>query len=220
MQHTHAQTPGGKGDRLQTAMKWKGFGGVSPISAFMSRLHPLSPAAVSCIDEHTFPVLLKKGKFLISPFNDNHDHYYFILKGVIRGYMLADGLEITTWINEEYELVGSIRGMGLDVHTGEYLQALEDTTLVGFPITFLDWMYEHFPEINIIGRKLLEQSYRDAEERAYISRLPSAEKRYERFARTRAGLLNRIPLKYSASYLGMKLETLSRIRSRFLKKQR
>ena len=222
MQNKEAQIKGTKsgGSSRTSGQKWHGFNGVSPISAFMSQLHPLSPEAVLSIDENTFPVLVKKGKFLISPFDENHDHYYFIIKGVIRGYMLADGLEITTWINEELELVGSIRNMGLDLENQEYLQALENATLIAVPKSFLAYLYEHFQEVNIIGRMLLEKSYRDAEERAYIARLPSAEKRYERFARTRSALLNRIPLKYTASYLGMKLETLSRIRARFLKKER
>ena len=198
--------------------KWKDFKGVSPLTAIFKELYPLSGEAVLCIDKNTFPLAVKKGKFLISPFDENHDNLYFIIRGVIRGYMLADGREITTWINEEMELVGSIRNLGLEIETEEYLQALEDTTLIAIPKSFLAYMYEHFPEVNIIGRIMLEKSYRDAEERAYISRLPSAGKRYERFANTRPGLLNRIPLKYSASYLGMKLETLSRIRAGLLKK--
>lgn len=200
--------------------KWKDFKGVSPLTAIFKELYPLSGQAVECIDKSTFPLLIKKGKFLISPFDENHDNLYFIIRGVIRGYMLADGQEITTWINEEMELVGSIRNLGLEIETEEYLQALEDTTLIAIPKSFLAYMYEHFPEVNIIGRIMLEKSYRDAEERAYISRLPSAGKRYERFANTRPNLLNRIPLKYTASYLGMQLETLSRIRAGLLKKDR
>ncbi len=56
-----------------------------------------------------------------------------------------------------------------------------------------------------MARKVLEQNSKDAEERALLSRLPSAEKRYLRFLKTRPTLLGRIPLKYIASYLGMKL---------------
>ena len=67
--------------------------------------------------------------------------------------------------------------------------------------------------MNIVGRKLLEQYYSEAEERAYISRIPNAGKRYRHFLDTKASLANRIPLKYIASYLGMTIETLSRIRS-------
>jgi hypothetical protein len=68
--------------------------------------------------------------------------------------------------------------------------------------------------MNIAVRILLEEYYAASEERAYISRLPSAEKRYNHFNATRPELLNRIPLKYVASYLGMSEETLSRLRGK------
>jgi hypothetical protein len=60
---------------------------------------------------------------------------------------------------------------------------------------------------------ILEDNYRGAEERAYICRVPSAEKKYQRFLATRPGLTNRISLKYIASYLNMTNETLSRVRA-------
>ena len=53
-----------------------------------------------------------------------------------------------------------------------------------------------------------------ASERAFIARLPTAQKRYERFLVTYPHLMNRIPLKYIASFIGMRLETLSRLRSK------
>ena len=86
--------------------------------------------------------------------------------------------------------------------------------MVGIPYSTIEFLYEKYPETNIIGRKVLEESYRDAEERAFISRIPSAELKYKRFLETKGDLINRIPLKFIASYLGMTLETLSRIRSR------
>ena len=163
------------------------------------------------IDQHTFPLSIKKGKFLIKPGSET-SHLYFILKGVIRAYIKEDNKEITTWINEENELITSIRAFGLDIPAEEYLQALEETELVAIPNELTEYLYANFPEANIIGRKLLEENYRGAEERAYISRIPLAQKRYQRFIETRPGLINRISIKYVASYLGMTLETLSRIR--------
>ena len=59
-----------------------------------------------------------------------------------------------------------------------------------------------------------ELVHRDAEERAYIARLTEATSKYKRFIATKSDMLNRVPLKFIASYLGMTLETLSRIRSK------
>ncbi|MGV3639893.1 MAG: Crp/Fnr family transcriptional regulator [Adhaeribacter sp.] len=176
----------------------------------------MSLEAARCINEHTFPFSLKKGKFLMSPLEEN-SNLYFIVKGVIRGFIREEEKEITTWINEEREIVGSFHNIGMKLNTEEYLQALEDTVLIGIPAAMIAYLYTHYPETNIIGRIVLENYYRDAEERAYIGRVPSAHKKYSRFLETKPGLLNRIPLKYIASYLGMTLETLSRVRSRYRK---
>jgi len=195
------------------ASPWGEFGGVSPFATFANAIYSIQPVAIQHINRETYPVFIKKGKFLISPFEKN-ENLYLVLKGVIRGFIKVGKKEVTTWINEENEIVGSIRDLGLKVATEEYLQALEDSTLVAIPKTLIEFLYEHFPEANVVGRILLENNYRGAEERAYICRIPSAEKRYQRFLETQPTLLNRIPLKYIASYLGMTLETLCRIRAK------
>lgn len=75
-------------------------------------------------------------------------------------------------------------------------------------------LYNQYPEFNITGRKILQHYYRDAEARAYIVRLTSAEKKYNHFIEKYNHLANRIPLKYIASYLGITIETLSRVRKK------
>jgi hypothetical protein len=78
----------------------------------------------------------------------------------------------------------------------------------------LDKLYVQFPEFNIVTRKLLQKYYKDAEGRAFIARLTNAENKYEQFLIRYSHLANRVPLKYIASFLGMTLETLSRVRKR------
>jgi CRP-like cAMP-binding protein len=111
-------------------------------------------------------------------------------------------------------MVSSIRGLSLQEPSLENIQAIEHCDLIVATYESLQYLYDHYIEVNIVGRKLLEQYYRDAEERAFISRIPNAAKRYRHFLETKSNLSNRIPLKYIASYLGMTIETLSRIRSR------
>jgi len=194
--------------------KWESTNGHSPVSIFLNAVYPIRKEIFEIIDRETFPVTTSKGKFLMKPGNNTGEFIYLIIKGVIRAYIKEDGKEITTWINEENEIVGSIRSLGLYRPSEEYLQAIEDTELICIPYRMIEYLYDTYPEANIVGRKILEESYRDAEERAYISRIPSAEKKYKHFIETRSQLINRVSLKYIASYLGMTLETLSRVRSR------
>src|SRR6185295_14628152 len=110
--------------------------------------------------------------------------------------------------------VSSIRGLSLQEPSLENIQTIEECDLVVADTAALQYLYENFVEMNVVGRKLLEQYYKDAEERAFICRIPNASKRYRHFVETKGDMANRIPLKYIASYLGMTIETMSRIRSK------
>lgn len=180
---------------------------------FFSALHPLSDRAAKLVRSNCFAVSLKKGGFLFKPGMDHHT-IFLLVQGVVRGYRKYKGEEITTWLNEEREIITSVSNIGLDQECEEYIQAITDIEMIGLPSETVQQLYEECPEAAYIGRLLLEDNYRGAEERAFISRIPVAIDKYQRFVRKHPGLINRIPLKYSASYLGMRLETLCRLRSK------
>lgn len=192
---------------------WKTADGHSPLISYLHRISPLPEKVIQLIDSKTFPVEVSKGKYLLKP-GSVTGYLYFIVKGVVQGCIKEDGKMITTWINEENEMIGSIRTLGTNDPCREYLQALEDTTLVAIAFDLTEYIFNTYPETNIIARRLWEYNYRGAEERAYICRIKSAEKKYKRFLEDKPGLMQRISNKYIASYLGMTLETLSRIRNR------
>jgi CRP-like cAMP-binding protein len=168
------------------------------------------------IDKNLIPVNITKGSLLIEP-GEICKEIYFVQKGVFRGFIKEGKKEITTWLTAEGELVSAIRSFFLKKGTQENVQALEDSIVLQFSRKKLDYLFDNYPEFNKFARKLLEQYYCDAEERTYINRLSNAELKYSYFLKTRGHLVNRIPLKYVASFLGMTIETLSRIRTRFSK---
>ncbi len=185
---------------------------------FLHALVPLSKQAVQLLSANCFELTVKKGGFIFKP-GMYLQHYYLLVNGVVRGYRKYKGEEITTWLNEENELISSISNIGLDQECEEYVQAITESRLIGIPCQIVEQLYDTCPETAVIGRLLLEDNYRGAEERAFISRISSAEEKYIRFTKKQPGLINRIPLKYSASYLGMRLETLCRIRSKMAAQQ-
>jgi len=185
----------------------------SSLSDFCSAIYPVSQAVIEYLNDHSFSEKIKRGKFLLKP-GEVCDHFYLINKGLIRAFIREGTKELSTWISHENELVTSIRGMARRQPSLEYIQALEDCELTVAHYDVLQHLYSTFPEMNIVGRMLLEKYYVDAEERAYICRIPSAEKRYKYFIESRPDLSNRAPLKYIASFLGMTVETISRIRGR------
>ncbi|WP_316805634.1 Crp/Fnr family transcriptional regulator [Pedobacter nototheniae] len=193
--------------------KWKRYKNFSPLITIFKKFHVLNSEIEKRINQQTFPISYKKNKFLISPL-DRNEYLFLIIKGVVRGFVKDGKNEITTWIAKENEVVGTIRNLWTDEESSEYLQALEDVELIAIPHTLSDDLYENFAEANIVGRKMMELYYRAAEERAYLCRISSAEKRYRRFLVSYPDLIHRVSLKHIASFLAIRLETLSRVRAK------
>lgn len=147
------------------------------------------------------------------------EHIYFIKKGSVRGFIKEGDKDITTWITAENELVTSIYGLSTRRPSVENMQAIEDCEMLTLTFTDVENLYLQYPEFNIVTRKLLERYYQDAEGRAYIARLTNAENKYTHFLARYGHLSNRTPLKYIASFLGMTIETLSRVRKRLSSKR-
>ena len=185
----------------------------SPFTLFVKNVHPVSNEAQAFINQKAYASQLNKGEMLVSA-GAICKNIYLIRKGILRSYIKEDKKEITTWISGEQELATCITSFGLQQPARENIQALEDCELSALSIDDLQYLYDNFPEANIVGRKILEKYYREAEERAFIARLMEATSKYKHFIATKSDLLNRVPLKFIASYLGMTLETLSRIRSK------
>lgn len=185
----------------------------SPLVDFMRTIYPLEKKAGQYIIQNSFRKKINKGRYLLKP-GEFCAHYYYIHKGILRAFIREGKKEITTWINPENEITTSIRSMSRREPSLEYIQAIENSDLYVISFESLQKMYTLFPEMNIVVRILLEEYYAASEERSYISRLPGAEKRYRHFIASRPELVNRIPLKYVASYLGMSEETLSRLRGK------
>ena len=90
---------------MEKNIKWNTADGHSPVNAFFNSIAPISPQAMRAFDLHTFPVQIKKNKLLLKP-GSVADHFYFIVRGVVRGYIKEEGRQITTWIVAENEIIG------------------------------------------------------------------------------------------------------------------
>jgi CRP-like cAMP-binding protein len=191
---------------------------VSPVVTILNYFHPLSEGIVKFLKEHSNFVFFNKGELLLEA-GQVCEHIYFIRKGVVRGFIKEGKKDITTWITAEGEMVSSILTFERKGSTIENMQAIEDSEMLALTLVDLEKLYEQFPEFNIVSRKLLQQYYSDAEGRAFIARLTNAENKYKQFLTRYSYLANRVPLTYIASFLGITLETLSRVRRKLSTKK-
>ncbi len=186
---------------------------ISSLIATLNYFHPLSNAAAEHLTKIIQPVTYKKGKLLLKA-GELCNHVFFIKKGAVRGFIKEGHKDITTWITAENEMVTSISSLDHREPNEENMQAIEDCDMLAITFTDLEELYQKFPEFNGVVRKLLQKYYRDAEGRAFIARLTNAETKYRHFIKKHGHLSNRVPLKYIASFLGITLETLSRVRKK------
>jgi CRP-like cAMP-binding protein len=142
------------------------------------------------------------------------NHASFVLQGLIRSYYLKDEEDVTTKFLQPGSTITSIYSFYSRKPGNEYIVALEDTLLASFHFDHLQYMYKKHPLFNMVGRVITERYLYFLEIEMYNMRKQKAEDRYQFFIKHFPELLQKVPLKYIATYLGMNLETLSRIRAK------
>jgi len=179
------------------------------------QLYPVSQAFKRDFSENAFEMEVAKNTILLKEGHLCH-HVFFVQQGVLRAFSKRGKKEIITWIILENSFATSISGLYGIKPARENIQAIEPAILTGISFVTLQRWYADFPEINIVMRKIFEIYYQGAEERAFISRMGNAMEKYKYFTDQFPGLVNRVPLAYIASFLGIRLETLSRVRKKQL----
>ncbi|HEX6849492.1 MAG TPA: Crp/Fnr family transcriptional regulator [Chitinophagaceae bacterium] len=186
---------------------------ITSVITTLDYFYPLSEGVKDYFKKHSYSCSFRKGKLLLKA-GQVCEHIYFIKKGAVRGFIREGKKDITTWITAENEVVSSISALDMKTPAMENMQAIENCELLALTYDDFQELYVRFPEFNIVARKVLQKYYQDAEGRAFIVRLTNAEKKYRLFITRYGHLANRIPLKYIASFLGITLETLSRVRKK------
>ena len=95
----------------------------------------------------------------------------------------------------------------------QIIQALEPTLIYAMPKAELEAVAMRSVNIQILYRKILEESLIISQQRADMLRFESAQDRYQKLVKSAPQLVLRAPLVYIASYLQMTPETLSRVRT-------
>ncbi len=96
------------------------------------------------------------------------------------------------------------------------VEALEATIIYSLPKVELERVALHNVNIQLLYRKILEESLILSQIHADLVRFETAQDRYKRMCKLMPQVILRAPLVYIASYLQMTPETLSRVRSNTL----
>jgi CRP-like cAMP-binding protein len=136
----------------------------------------------------------------------------FVVKGVIRGcYYNNKGDEITRCFISENSLVCDYVNFEANTSSTEYLQAITDCTLLVFSKNNWEELSKIITGWDSIKNKMVQRCmYQKSRKGPVISQ--DATTRYLEFMENYPSLINRVPLSYIASYLGVTQQSLSRIR--------
>ena len=159
-------------------------------------------------------IFIKKGENLQS-FGQTCKTIYFINKGVARIYYYKDGVDITESFSFEGDIIARVESLFTGNPSQKAIQVLEDTELVAINASQLFDLYDVYPQIERLFRLIFEAGYVETVKRIESIQFHSAEKRYLALLK-KPQLLQKIPLKHIASYLGITQVSLSRIRAQII----
>lgn len=186
---------------------------LQPVLDHFNTITPMPPELVDDINRYAVIREFGKDEF-IHKAGKVSNYTSWILKGLVRLYYVRDGEEITTKFLWEDAAVTSVYSYYSRKPGNENIVALEPTVMASLHYDHMQELYRKHPAFNVIGRVITEQYLYMLEIEVYNLRKQKAEDRYQFIVKHFPHLLQRVPLKYLATYLGMNLETLSRIRAR------
>ena len=143
-------------------------------------------------------------------------YIFWIVKGLVRQYYFKNNKELTEYMAAENTICMSIESLFREEPSHQIIHALEPTIIYGLPMKDLEMVAMKSVNIQMLYRKILEESLIISQHHADMLRFESAQDRYKRLVRESPQLILRAPLVYIASYLQMTPETLSRVRNNVL----
>lgn len=180
--------------------------------SYLSKYTTISTELERALTETLMVREYKKGTVLLSEGKECNE-CYFILKGLIRSYYLKGIDEVTTDFYLEEESA-SPSCFGKRIPSKVNLQCLEDTiAVIGTP-DIEEKMYQKYPELEKLSRIIGDKIISNYSDKLDHFKLSTPEERYLWLIDNRMELIERVPQYLIASYLGIKPESLSRIRKR------
>jgi CRP-like cAMP-binding protein len=187
------------------------------IYEYLSKYIPITEELEEELSKIEFIKRFKNGTILLEEGKISNE-CFFIIKGCIRSYYLKDGEEKTTeFYTEEQAVIPS--AYGNKIPSEYYLECIEDTIAgVGTPELETE-IYQKFPQLESLNRALGEAIMAKTQNTFAEYKMASPEERYLTLLKNRPDLVQRAPQHQIANYLGIKPESLSRIRKRIMKKK-
>lgn len=171
----------------------------------------LSSEAKQAIRSLYKDIFVKKNE-LLQPIGHTCKTIYFLRSGIARIFYYKDGIDITEYFAFEGNIIARAESLFAGKPSRKAIQVLEDSEMIAINAPALFRLYDEFPEIERLFRLIFEEAYVDTINRIESIQFHSAEERYRALMKEK-DIIQKVPLKYIASYLGITQVSLSRIRA-------
>jgi CRP-like cAMP-binding protein len=168
------------------------------------------------IKESFQPRTLAKGDFFLKA-GEINKHVGFIKNGLVRYFVHKNEEESTFLFTKENEFIADYQSFNKNTPTIQNIQAVEDCDLLVINYADVQHIFKNTKHGNLLGRIIIEHRFDVMVNHLLSIYLQNQEERYKHFIATYSDLAQRIPQYLIASYVGVKPESLSRIRKRLVK---
>ncbi len=174
-----------------------------------------SPLSTACQEAFTASARLrefKKGTVVVREGQFSKEAY-FVIQGCARAYYLKDGKDISDWFTFENQFMAAIVSFFSSDPSPHYVAFVEDAVVLEFSKDTVATLSEQFHDFERLISKVVTETMLGLCERLHMIQFAKADERFQHLTTMYPDITQRIPLTHIASYLGITLETLSRIRN-------
>ncbi|GAL85720.1 transcriptional regulator,crp/fnr family [Sporocytophaga myxococcoides] len=186
---------------------------ISSLLKYISKTVSLSEEDIKVLMRVFNYDIFKKGSLLEAE-NSVAQNLYFIKSGFARIYHFEDGNEITTSIGTPNSLITSFESFLKGTPSSSNLKCITDCEMLYISRVDYDRIFVEIPSWEKFCRfnyeKIIANNFQRSND---LISLP-AEKRYHKLVQSHPEIIQNVPIQYIASYIGIKPESLSRIRKK------
>jgi CRP-like cAMP-binding protein len=165
--------------------------------------------------EHFFDFLeedfIAKGDYFLK-FGQVSHWVAYITSGLAMHYQLSNGIEIPIDFTPQGEWLAYLKSFTSGSPSEMAIKALEDTRVLKLSATKMQELFNWQPKFIAMKYFYTELSFMNYAQHSADLAMLDAKDRYDKFLREKPDLINRIPQYYIAAYLGIKPQSLSRLR--------
>ena len=172
---------------------------------------PLQEEARTLIESQISIKDIPKGDFILQE-GSVCNHIYFLHSGFARQFYYKNGKEITEWFAASKEFCFSIESYFHQTPSKLMIQTLEDSTVIFLHRDAYMELSKIQSDLSQLAIKMFAESLVFSQRRMEHVLFESAKDRYVHLLETKPNIIQKVPLAYIASFLGITQETLSRIR--------